>query len=71
MPMGQAILLATEACGYAGIWRTGAPAFDRNVMNALGLEKNEEIVGFLYLGTRVGTAKPLPALDTGDFVCSW
>ena len=67
----QAILLATEACGYAGFWRTGAPAFDRNVMNALGLEKNEEIVGFLYLGTRVGTAKPLPALDTGDFVCSW
>ncbi len=67
----HAILLAAEASGFAGIWRTGAPAFDRNVMNALGLGDNEEIVGFLYLGTRLGRAKPLPQLDTGDFVSSW
>ncbi len=67
----HAILLAAEACGYAGIWRTGAAAFDRNLMDALGLATNEEIVGFLYLGTRDGAAKPLPRLDTGDFVSNW
>ncbi len=67
----QAILLAAEACGYAGIWRTGDAAFDRNVMDGLGLAANEEIVAVLYLGTRDGGPKPLPKLDTGDFVSNW
>ena len=67
----QAVLLAAEACGYAGIWRTGAGAFDRAVMAALGLAPTEEITGFIYLGTRDGTGKNLPSLDTADFVSSW
>jgi nitroreductase len=65
------VLLAAEACGYAGIWRTGDAAFDRRVMDALGLAANEEIIGFLYLGTRDGAAKPLPRLEAGDFVSNW
>jgi nitroreductase len=67
----QAILLATEASGFAGIWRTGAAAFDRAVMNGLGLVDSEEIIGFLYLGTRDGNPKPIPQLDTTDFISSW
>lgn len=67
----HAILLATEACGYAGIWRTGDAAFDANVMRELGLAENEEITGFLYLGTREGKGKPLPQLNADDFVSNW
>ncbi|MBN7798008.1 nitroreductase family protein [Parahaliea mediterranea] len=67
----QAILLAAEAQGFAGIWRTGAPAFDRRVMAALGLAPNEEIVGFLYLGTRAGRAKPLPELPPDSYLNHW
>jgi nitroreductase len=67
----QALLLAAEASGYAGIWRTGDAAFDRNVMTALGLEASEEIVALVYLGTRDGAAKSLPTLDTADFVSNW
>ena len=67
----HAILLAAEAMDYAGIWRTGDAAFDRNVMTALGLAADEEITGFLYLGTREAGRKPVPSLDTGDFVSSW
>ncbi len=67
----QSMLLAAEACGYAGIWRTGDAAFDRNVMAALGLEAHEEIIGFIYLGTRDGAGKTLRSLDTADFVSSW
>lgn len=67
----QAILLATEASGFAGIWRTGAGAFDRAVMTGLGLADSEEIIGFLYLGSRDGSPKPIPQLDTADFVSSW
>ena len=65
------ILLAAEALGYAGIWRTGDPAFDRNVMDALGLGEDEEITGFVYLGSRGGPAKPIPQLSTAEFVSSW
>lgn len=67
----HAILLAAQATGFAGIWRTGNSAFDRGVMTDLGLAGNEEIVGFLYLGSRDGAAKPLPQLDTDDFVSNW
>jgi nitroreductase len=67
----HSVLLATEALGYAGIWRTGDAAFDRNVMNGLGLADNEEIIGFLYLGSRDGTAKSIPDLEPGDYVSQW
>jgi nitroreductase len=65
------ILLAAEASGYAGIWRTGDAAFDRNFMAALGLAQDEEIVGILYLGSRDGQPKPIPPLSTAEFVSSW
>lgn len=67
----HAILLAAEAIGYAGIWRTGSAAFDRAVMTELGLAANEELVGFVYLGTREGSPKNLPTLDTANFLSSW
>lgn len=67
----QGILLAAEALGYAGMWRTGAAAQDPAVMAALGMSANEEIVGFIYLGTRDGAPKPVPVLDAADFVSAW
>ena len=67
----QAILLAAEACGLAGMWRTGAAAYDRAVMDGLRLAASEEIIGFLYLGSREGPAKPVPELKTADFVSAW
>ncbi|NQX89184.1 MAG: nitroreductase family protein [Halioglobus sp.] len=67
----QGILLATEASGFAAIWRTGANAFDRAVMDGLGLKASEEIIGFLYIGSRQGPGKPIPELNTSDFVSSW
>ena len=67
----HAILLATEASGFAGIWRTGDAAFDRAMMTGLGLSEDEEIIGFLYIGSRDGAAKNLPVLNAADFVSSW
>ena len=66
-----AILLAAEALGYAGIWRTGDAAFDRAVMAELGLAPHEELVGFVYLGTRDGAGKSLPELAAANYVSSW
>ena len=67
----QAILLAAEALGYAGIWRTGNAAYDPGVIAALGGAPNEEIIGFLYIGTRDGSAKKLPTMSPEDFVARW
>lgn len=66
-----ALLLAAEAEGYAGIWRTGDNAFDDTVASGLGLSKDEQIIGFLYLGTRRGEPKVLPEIDLSDFVSAW
>ncbi len=67
----HAILLAAEALGFSGVWRTGNPAYDPEVVAALGGSANEEIVAFLYIGTRDGTAKTLPATNPDDFVARW
>jgi nitroreductase len=67
----HAILLAAHALGYAGIWRTGSMSFHAGVQRALGLQTSEKIVGFLYLGTREGEAKPLPDYETSDFLQYW
>jgi nitroreductase len=65
------LLLAAEALCFAGIWRTGDAAFDRRVMDALGLAADEEIIAFLYLGTRAGQAKSVPELAVGDYLSQW
>jgi len=67
----HAMLLAAEALGYAGIWRTGDYAEDPVVEKALGLEGDERIVGFLYFGSRAGGAKPLPERRLEDYVEYW
>lgn len=65
------ILLAAQAKGFAGIWRTGKNAYDGVVKDGLGLLKTEEVVGFLYLGTIDGNYKPLANLALSDFVEDW
>ena len=69
--VSQGLLLGAEALGYAGIWRTGDAAFDRRVMDGLGLAANEEIMGFLYIGSRDGRVKPIPELDPADYFQAW
>jgi nitroreductase len=67
----HALLLAAEALGFAGIWRTGNACYDAQVVAELGGAPDEELVAFLYIGTREGDAKPLPALEVDEFVSAW
>lgn len=50
----QTIMLAAPALGYGAMWKTGDAAYDPMVREALGLHAEDEILGFLYLGTRTG-----------------
>lgn len=57
----QNILLAAHALGYGAIWRTGEPCEDEYVKKALGLTKEDAIVGFVYLGTPHELKEPKPS----------
>ena len=67
----HSILLAAEAMGYAGVWRTGSYATDPHVKIALEHEPRQEIVAFLYLGSRDGAAKPLPLREVNNYARYW
>lgn len=63
--------LAANALGYGAIWLTGANAHDGLVAEALGLDFDDRVVGFLYLGT-ARTAPPSRARpDPAGFVTEW
>ena len=47
----QNMSLAATALGYASMWRTGPAAYDRRILQAFGLQDDDAVVGFLYLGT--------------------
>jgi nitroreductase len=65
------LVLAAEALGYAAIWRTGPYADDGDLARDLGAAAHEKIIGFIYVGTRVGAAKALPDLQPADFHSRW
>ena len=65
------ILLALQARGFGGIWRTGEMAVDDHVKASLGVDRHESLVGFLYIGTPVGEPKRIPQLDFEEFFSYW
>lgn len=46
----QNMLIAAHAMGYVGNWITEWYAFDRKVLDRLGLAANERVAGWLYFG---------------------
>ncbi|MFC3609608.1 nitroreductase family protein [Stutzerimonas tarimensis] len=65
------MLLAAQAIGLGGIWRTGPLAYDVHVAAGLGLAEHEQILGFLYLGTPEGALRTPPVVEVADFVRAW
>ena len=47
----QHIQLACRQLGFGSIWLTGDNSYDMNVYEALGLDINERVIGFIYVGT--------------------
>ena len=67
----QNILLALNALGYGGIWRTGKFALNEIISKYLGLDQNQKVLGYLYVGKTSGRQKKLPELDISKFVQKW
>ena len=64
----QNIMLALNTMNYSSIWRTGKLAFNKEIQTKLNLSDDQEILGYLYIGTSIGENKKIPNLDIDDFV---
>jgi nitroreductase len=60
----QNMILAAHELGFAAMWKTGPAAYDPEVKRALGLQADDQIVAFLYLGTAAGM--PAPRQQPGE-----
>jgi nitroreductase len=67
----QSMQMAALAQGFQGIWRTGWYAQDVNVKTALGCKDEDEILGFLYLGSSPLKTMDRPTRDSNQFVEHW
>lgn len=65
------IVTAAFALGIGAYWRTGSPAYDEAVKSGLGLAENEQIIGFIYLGTPDGRSRRLPESDPSECSSYW
>ena len=67
----QNVMLAVHALGYGAMWRTGAPAYDPALKQALGLQASDTLIGFIYIGKRAGGSAPVSRPVPEDFVNVW
>jgi nitroreductase len=64
----HAMMLAAFALGFNAMWKTGGPAYDATVKEAVGLEPGDVIVGFLYFGTETRERAPAARAEWRDLV---
>ena len=59
------IVTAATALGYGACWLTGWFAFDRDVLDGLGLKPEEKLAGFIHIGnvSKPNEDRPRPALS--------
>ena len=59
------IVTAATALGYGACWLTGWFAFDRDVLDGLGLKPDEKLAGFVHVGkpTKPSEDRPRPFLS--------
>jgi nitroreductase len=66
-----AMQLAAKSQGYDNVWRTGVYAQSKVVKEAFGLKEQDEIVGFLYIGTSSADPISRPTKSSHNFVELW
>lgn len=64
----QNFIMAAHFQGIGAMWRTGGLAFNHHLMDLIGLEDDEVIVGFVYLGTEEGQKRKIKPFESEDFV---
>jgi len=62
------IVTAATALGYGACWLTGWFAFDRDVLDGLGLKADEKLAGFVHIGTASKPTEDRPRPVLSDIV---
>jgi nitroreductase len=62
------LVLAANASGFATAWLTEWFAYDRRVLDALGLEPREKLAGFIHIGRASEAPSERPRPDLADIV---
>jgi nitroreductase len=62
------LVIAANAMGYGSSWLTGAAAFDRRFLDALGLSPAERLAGFIHIGRPAMTPADRPRPDLAQIV---
>lgn len=74
LSMGAAIqnfLLMLTAQGYASMWRTGAMAESAIFRQKMGLNAEDEVAGFIYIGTPARQLAARERLPVNAFLADW
>ncbi len=59
------LLLAAHTLGLAGIWRTGSAVTNPRVKSFLGLDPNQPLIAFLYIGYPANL--PIPPIERPSY----
>lgn len=62
------VMLALHAQGWGCQWKTGPAARDPQVLQALGLEPQDELLAYLYVGRGEGQVPPRRPAAVEDFL---
>lgn len=66
-----ALLQAAQAAGFGAQWLTGWPAYDRPILDLLGLSRDERIAGFIHIGTPKLAVPERDRPDPRDLLSDW
>jgi len=64
----QNLVVACNAAGYGANWITEWIAYDRRILDALGLSPEERIAGYVHIGTASERMPDRPRPDLADIV---
>lgn len=66
-----ALLQAAQATGFGAQWLTGWPAYDAEILAALGVGENEVVAGFIHIGTAQLDAPERDRPDAARLLTDW
>lgn len=66
-----ALLLAAQGMGFGAQWLTGWAAYDRPIMDLLGLTEHERVLGFIHIGTASEIAPERARPDIDELLTDW
>ena len=64
----MSLVIAAHALGFGATWITEWYAYDRSVLDALGLAPHEKIAGFIHIGRPAAAAEDRPRPPLSDIV---